>query len=49
MMDKIGYEKRVWIGQAEDWVTDLIRMMEVALVRCLDAIGYLARLIIFLI
>ncbi|KAF2583337.1 hypothetical protein F2Q68_00003507 [Brassica cretica] len=29
--------------RAEDWVTDLIRMMEMALVRCLDTIGDLCK------
>ena len=43
MMDEVGYGERVWIGQAEDWATDLIRMMEMALVRCLDMIGALYR------
>jgi len=43
MMDEVGYGERVWIGQAEDWVTDLIKRMEMALVRCLDMIGALCR------
>ena len=43
MMDEVGYGERVWIEQAEDWATDLIRMMEMALVRCLDMIGALYR------
>ncbi|KAF3509166.1 hypothetical protein F2Q69_00006894 [Brassica cretica] len=43
MMDEIGYEERVWIGQAEHWATDLIRMMDMALVRYLDTIGALCR------
>ncbi|KAF3559127.1 hypothetical protein F2Q69_00013259 [Brassica cretica] len=43
MMDEVGYGERVWIGQAEDWVTDLIKRMEMALVRCLDTIGALCR------
>ena len=41
MMDEVRYGERVWIEQAEDWVTDLIKRMEMALVRCLDTIGAL--------
>ncbi|KAF2539623.1 hypothetical protein F2Q68_00022021 [Brassica cretica] len=43
MMDEVGYGERVWIGQAEDWVTDQIRRIEMASVRCLDTIGPLCR------